>query len=323
MGTVPLRWEALSGSDFYDPSELRLADLIDADWGGTDGLTGRSGVRRGGTAWNVTVAGSTATVKAGVGRIPNPGSPGMYVAVLNADETHTVPASESNPRYDIIVVQKSGINAVSAYVTGTAAASPSPPATPSGAELVATIHRASTGGGGTITVTDERRFIGTKIIPCTSATRPSANFQGMVLYETDTGNIMVRDKANAAWKLVWGEQTEGTFTHKGGWPADTTAGERPCKWVKSGDGLVTIQGRLQRTVSNATWNANEVIDIVEPIPAAIRPGGGHHRDLVVSSGGPVQIRIDSGDHKIYGVREAQTTFTQGTGWISLAMTYRV
>lgn len=44
----------------------------------------------------------------------------------------------------------------------------------------------------------------TGAIDCTSGTRPSAPFGGMIIYETDTGKTLIRNSANSAWVAISG-----------------------------------------------------------------------------------------------------------------------
>lgn len=143
----------------------------------------------------VAIAGSEATYQ-GTYLCENRGTTNLVIAASDA----------TNPRIDLVVakVQDAGYSGATnawslAVVTGTPAASPAVPTAPANSMIVAQIAV-----GATVTtiltanITDKRTRaagLGGRVT-CTAATRPSAPFAGLEIYETDTGRFLAYDGSN-------------------------------------------------------------------------------------------------------------------------------
>ncbi|MCT2282691.1 hypothetical protein M3G91_34340, partial [Micromonospora chalcea] len=164
----PLWINASAGSPAYSAAELRQAMALALTYGGR-AMGARGGVRPGGTQLQVSLAGSTITVRAGVACVdPGLTTPqGPYWVALPADETPgpLAAADATNPRKDIVILRvydndedSSGLRlARSEYLAGVAGSSPAEPAVPAGAIRLATIDVPASPGAPA--VTDRRPFV--------------------------------------------------------------------------------------------------------------------------------------------------------------------
>jgi len=150
-------------------------------------------------------AGANMSVDVGGGQAYIDGTEGATQAMYSVTSTSTVvnlavaASSPTLPRIDIVVAKvqdqfySGGTNAWSlAVVTGTPAASPVAPAAPANSLILANIAVAA--NATTVVnanITDKRPLahgsMYTGPFVCTSATRPANPWQGMEIYETDTG----------------------------------------------------------------------------------------------------------------------------------------
>lgn len=197
-----------------DTDRLVLEGLLNPPGAPTSGA--RYGVGSGSTELQVTQTGTPSMavlVAAGHGWVDGTesGNQGAYHAFNDAAVTLTIAASDpTNPRKDLVVLKvqdaaySGATNAASlAVVTGTPAASPSEPAVPANAIVLALVDVAA--GVTSIinaNITDRRRRAsglgGVGVV--TSATRPASPYEGQVIYETDTDRLYTW--TGAAWKQL-------------------------------------------------------------------------------------------------------------------------
>jgi hypothetical protein len=155
--------------------------------------------------------------------LPNSRGVWPYTCTLDApkalDVLVTNPADPANSRHDLIVAQQSDAfygDTDSLFrvlrITGTPSATPADPDVPGSPdyELLARIR--VTAGATAITpgmIDDLRTSARTTgrggVIPCTSTTRPASPHAGMVIFETDTGLMLVRNGNSGQWEQVWTE----------------------------------------------------------------------------------------------------------------------
>lgn len=137
----------------------------------------------------------------------------------DAQETLAVTAANAtNPRIDRLVVRRNMSTKIIDYAVkaGTAAASPSAPALQRDSSIwelslcrIQVAAAASTIAAGNITdersVPDVSGFIHPSMgaIVCTSATRPSGQPPGTIIFETDTDGISVLDSDLSTWRQLW------------------------------------------------------------------------------------------------------------------------
>lgn len=152
--------DAVSGAPTYTGQMLRqaMSALAGSAPGGRP-LGASSGVRRGTPASTVTATSTVWTVKphSGVLDVETPAGAGPYMYAIDANVTGSVTAANaSNPRVDIVYVQLSdpaesdgsstpGVAVL--YLAGTAAATPTAPATPARSVVLAQINVPVSGGG--------------------------------------------------------------------------------------------------------------------------------------------------------------------------------
>jgi hypothetical protein len=160
MGAYIWPADAVSGAPSYTGRMLR--QLIGALWGAKTAarpLGGTSGVAPGTPSTTVTASSTTWTVLPHAGMIDGEtaAAAGPYMYSFDSNQTGSMTAANgSNPRIDLISVQisdpaesdgSSNPGVAIVYTTGTAAASPSPPATPARAIAIAQINVPTSGGG--------------------------------------------------------------------------------------------------------------------------------------------------------------------------------
>ena len=224
------------------------------------------------------------TVLVATGQVVVPGTEGTYQGAYICENrgslSVTIAAADAtNPRYDLIVARVrdaaySGATNTFAIeaVTGTPAASPAEPTIPANSWVLARVTVAALDT--TITTADivDRRTTGTgqfgqasalggKII-CTSTTRPTAPFEGMEIYETDTdfeytysGSAWVQTShlgALTSWVPVWVQSS--TITQLNTYARVMKIG----RWC---EGTVRLQ-------ANSAGVASNVITVSTPYTAA-------------------------------------------------------
>lgn len=188
-------------------------------------IAGRAGFLAGpATQGQVTATGTpdtNVTVAAFQYALPNSRGTFPYIATLDSPKVLDVlvanPSDPTNPRRDLIIAQQSDAyygDASSPFevrrVTGTPAASPSDPVVTGSPDYITLARITVTANATTITsgmITDLRPAPITVArggtIPCTSSTRPPSPYGGMVIYETDTGRLLVRNAVTASWEEVY------------------------------------------------------------------------------------------------------------------------
>lgn len=212
VNTHPDAWMdgvAVAGQDLR--LQVASAMLTGASPSGTTGIAARPGVRYGvGSPLLVQASsGMNLTVNAGVAFVQGSASAtaGMYTCCLDTTGTITVATSDpTNPRIDNVIAQvtDNGDNTSTSVVTlqtGTPAASPSAPALPANALLLAQI--AVGAGVGSITaanITDGRVYTSASggIVPMANTTGGITGPAGMYAHDLSSGRLRVSDGAGNA-----------------------------------------------------------------------------------------------------------------------------
>lgn len=261
----PLWINASAGSPAYSAAELRQAMALALTYGGR-AMGARGGVRPGGTQLQVSLAGSTITVKAGVACVdPGLTTPqGPYWVALPADETPgpLAAADATNPRKDIVVLRvydndedSSGLRlARSEYLAGVAGSSPAEPAVPAGAIRLATIDVPASPGAPA--VTDRRPFVvgSGGILPVRDQAERDAlpAYGGLHVWRMDLRRVEVHD--SAGWRTV-AAQTQ-VYTTVGAPPSGGGTWSKPfgarSVWVRCQGGGAAGGGAAVTSAGNAS-----------------------------------------------------------------------
>lgn len=184
---------------------------------GATSLMPRQGVNPSlGNALTVTQSGSPAmsvVVKSGHAVIAGTegSKQGVYMVMNDADVTLTIAAAHATlNRIDSVIFKiedqaySGGVNTSSlVVVTGTPAASPSPPTLPANSLELARVSVVALDTQITNNeITDTRPFFVATggVIPCTTATRPTQVYDGMVIYDSTVDLLLVYDIVSATWK---------------------------------------------------------------------------------------------------------------------------
>lgn len=188
---TPPAW--LQSGTYPAEDDRRLLATIFGDSEGIFNSTDLVISQRGaGANMSVDVAGGRAVIKGDLSTYE-----GSYF-MENRGVTNLVisAADATNPRIDRIVAEVLNAEYSGAsnlwrlrVITGTPAGSPSAPAVPNNAISLATVAVAALASSITnanITNTRTQMYLDKANIICTSSTRPSAPFEGMEIYETDT-----------------------------------------------------------------------------------------------------------------------------------------
>lgn len=143
---------------------------------------------------------------------------GVYSVTNDATVNVAITASDpSNPRIDLVVLKvqdsaySGATNAASIVaVTGTPAGSPSAPAPPVNAVILAQIAVAASATSiVTGNITDRRQMVAATggMIRCTSSTRPTTNSvtEGQLIYESDTDRVLFTTDNGTSWTRVLSE----------------------------------------------------------------------------------------------------------------------
>ncbi len=153
-------------------------------------------------------------------------------------------------------------------------------------------------GAASVTVTRDEQYIGTRVRPCTSTTRPPVPRRGEQVFETDTG--VLRMWSGSSWVTVY--EDSGEVALGAGWSAWAAAGNSV---GRSRGGVVTL--RLARRLVGARLEVeNSTGSKVATVPAALRPiadaqyfagqfAGGHPCRVEVRTDGEVWVRALSND----------------------------
>lgn len=154
--------------------------------------------------------------------MPNSRGTNPYLCMLNGTKTLDVlvsnPADPTNVRNDLIIAQQNdpfygdaNSNFEVKRITGTPAASPSDPTVTGSPDyvLLARIRVAANATTITNAMIDDLRSLSLRVvarggvIPCTSAARPANPYHGMVIAESDTGKMLVRNTTTGAWEEIY------------------------------------------------------------------------------------------------------------------------
>ena len=244
------------------------------------------------------------TVNVATGQVVVPGTEGTYQGAYICENrgslSVTIAAADAtNPRYDLIVARVrdaaySGATNTFAIeaVTGTPAASPAEPTIPANSWVLARVEVVALDTTITTSNIVDRRTTGTgqfgqasalggKII-CTSTTRPTAPFEGMVIYETDTDYEFTY--SGSAWVQTshLGALTSYTPT----WVQSSTI-SKTVTYAKSMKLGRWCQGSVLMTATSAGV-ANNAITVTAPYTAA---GGA---STVVGAGWFQNAALDGG-----------------------------
>lgn len=199
---TPPAW--LQAGTYPAEDDRRLIATIFSDSEGIILSTDLAVTQRGaGANMSVDVAGGRAVIKGDLATYE-----GSYFMENRGTTNLTIAAADAtNPRIDRIVAEVlnaeySGVSNLwrLRVITGTPAASPAAPALPTNAISLATVAVAALASSITnanITNLRTQAWIGNGTIICTQTTRPSAPFEGMEIYETDTDQTLIY--SGSAW----------------------------------------------------------------------------------------------------------------------------
>lgn len=300
--------DAVSGSPTLTGRKFRhiLSAALPAIDGYPYGTIG--GVRWGTPSSTVTASSSTWGVATHVGVVdPHYGAQaGPYLYEVTVAESGSMNAAHAtNPRYDIISVriddpaESDGSSVPAAavvYTAGTAAASPSVPATPARSMKLAEIYVPASGGGAPTVAwvahylasgagphfvrdTTERAALATLLGPTTE--------NPLIVWRKDAtaGKRLETTSDGTAWYVLDGRDTDWvSISVGGGYNAASTA---QCR--KIGD-QVFIRAQFNRNTGNVTSG-----DTLGTLPSGSRPTGGltHRYTVSGSTSTNMKIGIDS------------------------------
>lgn len=201
----------------YTAAEVRtlLSALLGADhWNSADefsGVTTTGGLKVTATGtpdMNVHVAPGLAFVKG-----TEATGQGFYVVGNDADLARTIAAADNtNDRHDIVYVavrdsEYSGSNddGPIAVATGIPSATPADPDLPENAlPLARVVVQANASSITNGDITDLRTAASARsVVVCTSSTRPPNPRRGQVIFESDTGSVLVYYGATTGWRPPW------------------------------------------------------------------------------------------------------------------------
>ena len=234
------------------------------------------------------------TVNVATGQVVVPGSEGTYQGAYICENRGSLSVSiaaadATNPRYDLIVARVrdaaySGATNTFAIeaVTGTPAASPAEPTIPANSWVLARITVAALDTAINTADINDRRTTGTGqfgqaaalggTIICTSTTRPTAPFEGMEIYETDTDLELTY--SGSAWVMTAQLGAWTTYSPTLGQPGAVTYTATYARYQKIGR-MVTVSVFLTVT---GTGNAATKVTVSLPF-TAVQAG-----NMVVGSG---------------------------------------
>jgi hypothetical protein len=266
----------------YTALSLRRGDIITGMHDGS-ALGVRAGARPGGSGLNVTLAGSTITVAAGIADVQYQAGQGVYRACLASSVNLTLTAAHATlDRIDLVYlrvwdssVDASGLNQADAvYLAGTAASSPVAP-TPAGTQIyipLATISVPHSGGGSPSVSTSVLQFTVAPggILP--SASAPSSPYIGQFY---DNGTDLLRwngtswDTYQKVTTVAWNTPTLATgYAHDG----NGNGNVQYRKITINGQDYVEWRGGLGITYSaNALQNSGNFLNNANPLAAGFRP----------------------------------------------------
>ena len=224
------------------------------------------------------------TVLVATGQVVVPGSEGTYQGAYICENRGSLSVSiaaadATNPRYDLIVARVrdaaySGATNTFAIeaVTGTPAASPAEPTIPANSWVLARVEVVALDTTITTSNIVDRRTTGTGQfgraaalggkITCTSTTRPTAPFEGMDIYETDTDLQLTY--TGSAWVVT--AQLLGWTSYTPTWGQTGTVNPTIsyAKYVKIGR---TVIGAVNLAATSA-GTINTQMSVTLPVTAA-------------------------------------------------------
>jgi len=232
----------------------------------------QDGVDRGaGSGLSATVSGNDLVLGTGRGCVAG------YSFAVDTSEPVGVPTNGASlPRIFRLVarldVAASGVRPH--VLVGTASSNPQPPAlvqTDAIYDLPLWRCRRNGGGGAITQLTSERFDLNPSgALTCTSSTRPPNPLPGALVYETDTGRLMLyhggqwRTVTDSSYPTAWTAIALRSSRYKG-----HTNGYTPA-WRFRTAGTVQLRGAITRTTEGAAMING---DYIGELPAAARPGG--------------------------------------------------
>lgn len=151
---------------------------------------------------------------------------------------------------------------------------------------------------------------------CTSTTRPTNPYDGQVIYETDTGLLLVYN--GSAWKPYATESltaADGYLRYQTSWTTATYgsgwASYDPTPWgnaayYRTVDGMVHLRALVKRVSGTGST--------ILSLPAGYRPP--HiHLFAVAASGGVGRVDVETGGNVVWSGTQAGST--DPAAWVSL------
>lgn len=310
--------DAVSGAPEYSGRELRQSSLAPFAVLGDVArpLGGLSGVRSGTPISTVTATSTTWTCKphAGILDLESAAEAGPYGYAVDANVTGSVTAANaSNPRKDLIYAKLSdpaesdGSTAPKVeilYLAGTAAASPSAPATPARSLALAQISVPKTGGGSpSVTwvapgvTPGEVQFQTKALLDLWTTAAP--NQHATVINDSTTANNTEYYRNGSAWSPVVPAAFLSAFTFTGIYSSSVGA---PVSVVNQG-GRVYLEGSVAS--SSASFVAGTSYTLGS-ILTALAPAATQSFACTTNSTAVASVRVDSSGNVTMIVN---TTFT--------------
>lgn len=231
MGAYVFPVDAVSGAPSYTGTMARQTLGALASKNTTRPLGARSGIHPATPDSVFSVSGTTWTVGAHGGILDTEasGTVGPYLYSFDSNQTGSVNAADAtNPRWDLLSVQLSdpasgdgtstpGVAIV--YTAGTAAASPSLPATPARSLALAQITVPHSGGGASsTTVLAPYSAAAGGVIRCRNSTEyPSAPYDGQAVYDSSLSMVLVYEAAVSLWIPASGARLFEQVTQVASW----------------------------------------------------------------------------------------------------------
>jgi hypothetical protein len=255
-----------------EPDGVTPQETTEADFRWSLAMATQDGVDRdAGSGLSATVSGNNLVLNTGRGAVAG------YSFAVDAPEPVPVPTNGSALTRIFRLVARLDVAASRIYphvLVGTASSNPQPPAlTQTDAIYDLPLWRCRrTGGGGAISqLVSERFYLNPSGAPtCTSTTRPPNPLPGTLLYESDTGRLVIyhggqwRTVADSAYPTAWTPIALRSSRYKGHSNGFTPA------WRFREPGRVELRGAITRTTEDAALISG---DYIGELPAAARPAG--------------------------------------------------
>ncbi|MFI6162235.1 hypothetical protein ACIA59_20115 [Micromonospora haikouensis] len=278
MAVTAIPINASAGSPAYSARQTRQAwsALMMA---GPAPLRSRSGLRPGGaptvsvttTTWSVGPL--SGIVDAAVASVQGP-----YLVASDATETGAVTAAHATwARKDILYLQVDDTDEDSTgqrrgrvlYLAGTAAASPSAPATPPRSLLIGTIDVPAVGGGSpSYTPSRIWAVAAGGIVPVSSQAEEDSlsAYDGMVIARPDQG--VLKTRLSTTWRTIWqppAAYTSSGITYPGG--SSAISGDALRYQIDAVRNEVELHGGVQASTTFTTGGV-----VIATLPVGARPG---------------------------------------------------